>query len=89
MKGVNFKFQDFLCHGDGICNDDDNMDVIYLHGWYKASVNGHEFGLYRCHIYGVDLKVLDNRIVGPDMSDCCGDMGFLNTSICNDSNVVG
>jgi len=37
----------------------------------------------------MDLKILDNREVGPDIGDCCGNMGFLNTSIYNNSNVVG
>jgi len=37
----------------------------------------------------MDLKALDNREVRPDMGNCYNDIGFLNTFICNDSNVVG
>jgi len=37
----------------------------------------------------MNLKALDNREVEPDMDNSYSDMGFLNTFICNNSNVVG
>jgi len=37
----------------------------------------------------MNLKTLDNREVEPDMDNSYSDMGFLNTFICNNSNVVG
>jgi len=37
----------------------------------------------------MDLKALDNREVRPNMGNSCNDMEFLNTSVCNDSNVIG
>jgi len=64
------------------------MNVIYFHGKYKTSINSHEFSLNRCDVYKIDLELFDNRIVSPDMSDYCSDMGFFNTVICDNSSAI-
>jgi len=65
------------------------MDVVHFHGGYEASADSHEFSLDCCDIYGLDLESFDDGIVGPDVNNCCSDMGFFNTVICNDSSAVG
>jgi len=37
----------------------------------------------------LDLELLDNGIVRPDVSNYCSNMGFFNATICDDSSAVG
>jgi len=65
------------------------MNVVYFHSRYESSANGHEFSLDCCDAYGLDLKLFNNRIVGPDVSSCCSNVGIFDATICNDSGAVG
>jgi len=64
------------------------MNVIYFHSKYKTSTDSYEFSLNRYDIYEMNLELFDNRIVSPDMSDYCSDMGFFNTIICGNSSAI-
>jgi len=65
------------------------VGVVVFHGRYKANVDGHEFSFDRGDIHNLDFKLFSDGVVSPDMCyDCCY-IGFLDSSISDDSGIVG
>ena len=82
------RFQDFLCSHDRVCDDSDIMGIIYFHSWGEANMYSHELSFNRCDVHSLDLGLIDNMVVEPNVGGSCCNMGFLYASISNDSGMV-
>lgn len=52
-------------------------------------MDGHELCFNRHNIDKLDLKLLGDRVVRPNVSNCCYNMEFFDITIYNDGGIVG
>ena len=48
----------------------------------------HELSFNRCDVHSLDLGLIDNMVVEPNVGGSCCNMGFLDASISGDSSMV-
>lgn len=85
---IDVQFQDLLSGSNRVGNDSNVMDIISCYGQSKTNLYGHKFSFNGCDIYSLDLRLIDNIVIEPNMgSDYCN-IVFLYVSISNDSSIV-
>ena len=74
LEWINFRFQNFPSNRDRVSDDNNVMDIIDIHGRNEANVNSHEFCFDGRDINRLGLQLVNNGVVGPNVSSCCCDM---------------
>jgi len=82
------QLEDFVGSSDGICDNGDIMDVIFFHCRDETDAYGYELGFNRSDIHCLDLELLDNLIIFPNVDSSCCYIGFLDASIGNNKGIV-
>ena len=82
------QLKDFVGSSDGICDNSDIVGVISFHCRDETDAYGYELGFNRSDIHCLDLKLLNNLIIFPNVGSSCCYIGFLDTSTGNNRGIV-
>jgi len=64
------------------------MVVLVFYSRYEANADGYKFSFNRCNIYCLNFDLFTNAVFFLDMYNGSYNVGFLDTTINNDSSIV-
>lgn len=83
------RLKDLTCGSDRVGNNSDIMHVVICYSRNETYVDDHELGFNKCDIHSLALELISDTVVVLDMGDCMYNIGLFDSTICDNSRIVG